>query len=100
MIVALLAVTAGASLTGWLFSTDRFWGAQWLALLHSVLADILLFLILLHVAGVIFTSLRQAENLVSSMLHGRKPAATRRHPEPRCRLLTSSHTRPVFSACT
>ena len=82
MIVTLLAVTAGAGFTGWLFTTKQFWGVQWVWTLHSVLADILLLLILLHVAGVVFTSLRQGENLVSAMLHGRKPQTTRRHPEP------------------
>ncbi len=82
MIVVLLAVTAGAGLTGWLFTTDRYWGVQWVAILHSVLADLLLALIALHVAGVAFTSIRQGENLVSAMLHGRKPRTTSRHPEP------------------
>ena len=82
MIVALLAVTAGAGITGWLYTTDRFWGVQWVANLHSSLADILLLLIVLHIAGVAFTSLRQGENLVAAMIHGRKPRTTRRHPEP------------------
>ena len=82
MIVALLAVTAGAGGTGWLYTTDRFWGVQWVAILHSSLADILLLLIVLHIAGVAFTSVRQGENLVAAMIHGRKPRTTRRHPDP------------------
>ena len=82
MIVALLAVTAGAGFTGWLYTTKRFWGVQWVAILHSPLADILLFLIVFHIAGVAFTSVRQGENLVSAMVHGRKPRTTLRHPEP------------------
>lgn len=82
MIVALLAVTAGAGFTGWLYTTKQFWGVQWVAILHSSLADILLFLIVFHIAGVAFTSVRQGENLVSAMVHGRKLRTTRRHPEP------------------
>lgn len=81
MILALLSVTAATGLTGWLFTTDAYWGVRWLAVLHSVLADILLLLIALHVAGVAFTSFRQGENLVLAMVHGRKPVTTRRHPE-------------------
>lgn len=81
MIVALLAVTAGAGVTGWLYTTNQFWGVRWVAILHSSLADVLLFLVGFHIAGVVFTSVRQGENLVAAMLHGRKPPTTRRHPE-------------------
>lgn len=81
MIVSLLSVTTGASLTGWLYTTDKFWGVAWMERLHAGLADVLLILIFLHVAGVLFTSYRQGENLVAAMLHGRKPRTTLRHPE-------------------
>ena len=43
--------------------------------LHHQLSDVLLWLIGLHVAGVVFTSLRHKENLVRAMVTGRKPAA-------------------------
>ncbi len=82
MIVALLTVTAGTAFTGWLFSTTMFWGVPWVVILHSVLADLLLLLIVLHIIGVVFTSVRQGENLASAMVHGWKPLSTRRHPEP------------------
>ncbi len=61
-------------LSGWLFTTDRFWGAEWLETLHGALGQALLPLLLLHVAGVVFTSFRQRENLVAAMLDGRKCA--------------------------
>ena len=73
---------AGAGFTGWLYTTKQFWGVQWVAGLHAGLADMLLLLIVLHLAGVAFTSLRQGENLVSAMLQFWKPRAARRHPEP------------------
>jgi cytochrome b len=74
MIVALLALALGASLSGWLYTTDAYWGVEWVERLHHVLADLLMVCVLLHLAGVVFTSLRQRENLVAAMLHGHKRA--------------------------
>ncbi len=50
---------------------------EWVEELHSVLSDTLLALIALHVAGVAYTSIRQRENLVAAMFHGRKRGADR-----------------------
>jgi cytochrome b len=72
MIVALLLLTAATGATGWLYTTDRYWGVEWVERLHSRLADLLLVLAALHVAGVIAASLRHRENLIAAMLHGRK----------------------------
>ncbi len=44
----------------------------WLEELHGALGHLVLPLLALHVAGVAFRSLRQRENLVAAMLHGRK----------------------------
>ena len=74
MIVALLAASAAAGLSGWLSVTDRFWGVEWVQELHEALANALFALAGVHVAGVAFTSLRQRENLLLSMITGRKPA--------------------------
>ena len=74
MIVLLLAVTAATSATGWLYTTDRYWGIEWVERLHSTLADALVVLAALHVAGVVAASLRHRENLVAAMVHGRKRA--------------------------
>jgi len=73
MIVALLAMIALVAGTGWLSTTDRFWGVEWLQETHHLLADALLVLATLHVAGVAYTSLRHRENLVRAMITGRKP---------------------------
>lgn len=81
MIVTLLMVALGAGLSGWLYTTDAFWGVAWVERLHGALADLLVVLIFVHVAGVLFTSFRQGENLIAAMVHGKKPRATHRHPE-------------------
>lgn len=72
MIVALLLVTALVGLSGWLYTTDRFWGVEWVETLHSTLADALVILAFVHVGGVLFGMYRHRENLVASMFHGRK----------------------------
>ena len=81
MVVALLTAIFATGITGWLFTTDRFWGVEWMLNLHAWLADILLALITIHIAGVVFMSVRHGENLAVAMVHGRKPLTTRRHPE-------------------
>ncbi len=72
MVLALLACIACLGFTGWLYTTDAFWGEAWLDRLHNALAWGLLGLIALHLAGVVFTSLRHRENLVLAMFNGRK----------------------------
>jgi cytochrome b len=76
MIVVLLACIALVAFTGYLSTTDRYWGVAWVESLHAVLADALMILILVHVAGVVHASWRHRENLVAAMIHGRKRAAT------------------------
>jgi cytochrome b len=75
MVLVLLLVGLGAAATGWLYTTDRFWGIEWVILLHATLSWLLLPLVVLHVGGVIHASRRHRENLAAAMLHGRKRAA-------------------------
>lgn len=72
MVVALLALVSLVGLTGWLYTTDRFWGIDWVERLHSTLSDMLFVFVGFHILGVVFTSIRHHENLPASMLHGRK----------------------------
>jgi cytochrome b len=74
MIVLLLATVAGICGTGWLYTTDAYWGVAWVGELHEGLTDLLIVLVTLHVAGVVFTSIRQKENLVKAMVTGTKRA--------------------------
>lgn len=72
MILALLTVAALAGSSGWLYTTDAYWGVEWVEDLHEALAIFLLMLVALHVGGVVVASWRHRENLVAAMIHGRK----------------------------
>jgi len=75
MIVALMGCVGSLGLTGWLYTTDRFWGDALIGDLHHALAWALLGMIALHVAGVIFASIRHRENLARAMVDGCKSSA-------------------------
>lgn len=72
MILALLGTGLATAISGWLYTTDTFWGVEWVETVHALFAYTMLALTALHVAGVLFTSIRQRENLIAAMLHGRK----------------------------
>ena len=75
MVLALMLVVAALALTGWLYTTDWFWGDEQVEQLHRALAWGLLGLVALHVAGVLYTSWRHRENLLHAMISGQKIAA-------------------------
>lgn len=74
MIVALLLALAATGLSGWLTTTDAFWGVEWMGDMHETMANGTLILVGLHVAGVVFSSIRHGENLVLAMITGKKRA--------------------------
>ena len=75
MIFALLVTMFSTALTGWLMTTDAFWGVDWVGRLHERIADLLLILVLAHLAGVALASVRHRANLVVAMFSGRKRTA-------------------------
>ena len=74
MVVALMFCVVALAVTGWLYTTDMFWADETVERVHRVLAWTLLGLVVAHVVGVLFTSLRHRENLVAAMFSGAKRA--------------------------
>ncbi|MGR6806223.1 cytochrome b/b6 domain-containing protein [Sphaerotilus natans] len=72
MMLALLAVVLALGATGWLQTTDAFWGEEWLQELHEELAEALLGLAGVHVAAALLMSAVERTNLVGAMVSGVK----------------------------
>ena len=75
MIVILLASVMATAATGWMLTTDAFWGSLAVQRVHSILAHGVLLLVLAHLGGVALASVRHRENLVRAMVIGDKRAA-------------------------
>jgi cytochrome b len=72
-IVALLSLAALVAATGW--ATYNELAGEWLGELHEAVASAMLAIVGVHVAGVVLGSWLHRENLVGSMLTGRKSGA-------------------------
>jgi cytochrome b len=74
MVVALLIMLIGTCGTGYLMTTDAYWGSKALGEIHELLANTTFGLIVLHVMGVLVASFEHRENLIKAMITGRKAA--------------------------
>jgi len=69
-IYLLLSLTLAAGLTGYAVQNEL--GGEWLEEFHEGAANAMLAVVLMHIAGVIASSLRHGENLIAGMITGRK----------------------------
>lgn len=72
MMLTLLGLILLLGLSGWLMSTDMFFGSELMEEAHEAFANILLTCVGLHAVAAFFDSLRHRENLVLSMINGYK----------------------------
>jgi cytochrome b len=80
MVILVLALVLSLGLTGYLQTTDRFFGEEWLQDTHEAIATMLIGLAGLHVAAAIVMSRLERINLVAAMITGikqRRPASQR-----------------------
>lgn len=69
-IVAMLALTLAIAGSGWAVFNDA--GGEWLEEVHEFVANTMLAVIGVHIAGVLLSSWRGHENLIGAMITGRK----------------------------
>ena len=79
MIIYLLCANAVIGVTGFLMTTDAFWGNDLVETLHVGTVDVTLIAIAVHVAANLYESLRHRENMFKAMVTGEKSAL---RPEP------------------
>ena len=59
-------------ISGFLLGTDAFFGSGWLEEIHEISGYLFIPAVLIHVLAAIYESWRTRENLIASMVHGRK----------------------------
>ncbi len=74
MILALMFTITTTVFSGWLMTTDTYFGDDTVQFLHRASAYSVVGLIFFHVGGVVLASRRHKENLVKAMLTGEKRA--------------------------
>ena len=72
MIILLLITLSAVGISGYMIGMDAYFGQTWVEDLHEVFVNFLIVLVIGHVGGVIFSSRRHHENLVKSMVTGKK----------------------------
>lgn len=72
MIYNILATVLLLGLTGYMMTTNLFWGVDWVEDLHELIAGWLGLSVAVHVVAVIYESKRTGVNLPQAMITGRK----------------------------
>lgn len=72
MMLALMALVLGLGLTGWLQTTDQFWGVDWLEDVHEALAQGLVALAGLHALSALVMGRIERTRLIRAMVTGVK----------------------------
>jgi cytochrome b len=76
MILFLLIAVTVIGVTGWMMTTDAFWGNGLIESLHTWSVDLTLGAVVVHVLANIYGSWRHKDNLIKSMITGRKAKDT------------------------
>lgn len=74
MILFLMGATLVIGVTGFLMTTDAFWGNDLVETLHVTTVDVMLIAIALHVSANLYESIRHRENMFKAMVTGTKNA--------------------------
>jgi cytochrome b len=72
MLIAMLALAAVSTISGWMQLTVRFFGVWWVEAIHTWSSHLIAVLVVAHVVAVAAVSVLQRENLARSMVTGRK----------------------------
>ena len=75
MVMLLLVAVCATATTGYLMTTDAYYGDEFMQGFHSLCAYGTLGLVVLHIGGVVLASVRHKENLVAAMITGEKRQA-------------------------
>lgn len=74
MTVTLLLLVAVSSVSGWMQVTERFFGIDWVEVVHTYSSHLLLIMAIVHLIGVLLMCILQRQNLMLAMITGRKRA--------------------------
>lgn len=72
MVLTLLALLLTVCISGWLQTTDRYWGEEWVALLHQYSVNLLLGCAAIHVLAVVIMQRLTGIPLIRAMVRGRR----------------------------
>jgi cytochrome b len=70
LLIWLMVVLLGVS--GFMMGLDAFWGEEWLEEIHEALSNILMGLVLLHLGGIFFDSIKFKRKTWLGMITGKK----------------------------